>query len=110
MTQSSTPFWSREKNDLLERWNKTEDGSYEKPVLLTHLPGTPGEVGRICEMLRAYDIPVMTRSAGDGAFGQLMLGYSGTGVDLYVPESLLEDAKNLLAPMDEAEWAKLSDE
>ena len=57
----------------------------------------------LLEMLRAYDIPAMKKCEHHGALGKVVLGFSGTGVSLYVPESMLEDARNLLEPVDEAE-------
>ena len=33
--------------------------------------------------------------SGDGGFGRVVLGMSGQGTDIYVPESLLEDAIEL---------------
>lgn len=55
----------------------------------------------LTEMLRSYDIPVIRQYDKDGTLGKVVLGFSGYGVSLYVPESLLEDAQNLTKPIDE---------
>ena len=46
-------------------------------------------------MIKQYD--------KDGTLGKVVLGFSGYGVSLYVPASMLEDAQNLLKPVDEEE-------
>ena len=38
----------------------------------------------------------------DGTLGKVLFGTPSGGVGLYVPESMLEDAKNLLAPVEES--------
>ena len=46
-------------------------------------------------MLQAYDIPTLCMERGNGNLGRVYLGISGYGVDIYVPKSLLNDAKQL---------------
>ena len=59
--------------------------------------------GMTVEMLRAYGIPVMKKyDEKDGTLGKVLFGTPSGGVGLYVPESMLEDAKNLLAPVEES--------
>lgn len=55
----------------------------------------------LCAMLRSYDIPVLRKYEGEGSFGKIVLGMPGSGTWLYVPSSMLEDAKNLIRPIDE---------
>ena len=38
----------------------------------------------------------------DGTLGKVLFGTPSGGVGLYVPESMLEDARNLLAPVEES--------
>ena len=53
--------------------------------------------------MRAYGIPVMKKyDEKDGTLGKVLFGTPSGGVGLYVPESMLEDAKNLLAPVEES--------
>ena len=49
----------------------------------------------LANMLGAYGIPCVKQYPNDGQFGKLILGMSGTGVDVYVPKSMLEDALTL---------------
>ena len=48
-------------------------------------------------MLEAYGIPCLRDYPGNGSFGKVILGMSGQGTDIYVPESKLEEARNLCA-------------
>ena len=93
--------WGREKHDLAERWPKLPDGTPEKPAFLTASTEEDNAAGMTVEMLRAYGIPVMKKYDDDGTLGKVLFGTPNGGVGLYVPESMLEDARNLLAPVDE---------
>ena len=50
----------------------------------------------LVNMLGAYGIPAVKQYPGDGEFGKVILGMSGLGTDLYVPESMHDDAINLI--------------
>ena len=60
------------------------------------LTGSDRSESDTLERIRAYGIPVLTQLPGDGQFGELVLGMAGLGVDLFVPESLGEDARELI--------------
>lgn len=92
--------WGKEAHDLTERWPKTEDGSPEKAVFLTDTFEADAQADMLVQMLRAYGIPAAKRYDKDGTLGKVVLGFSGYGVALYVPESMLEDAQNLIRPAD----------
>ena len=49
----------------------------------------------IVNLLEAYGIPCIRLYPNDGDFGRLILGTSGTGVEIYVPKTMYEDAVNL---------------
>ena len=86
-------YWGRAEQDLLDRWPKGEDGGYETPAFLTDALEAGGEAELLCQMLR---------SEKDGTLGKVVLGFSGYGVQLYVPASRLEEARELMKPIDEA--------
>ena len=50
----------------------------------------------LVNMLMSFEIPAFLMHPGDGDFGKVVLGMSGTGSNIYVPETMLEDAKNLM--------------
>lgn len=95
--------WGEMPHDLPKRWPKQGDGAPEAPAFLTHLMEWNYEVDLLEQMLRSYDIPVLKARGNLGSLGTIVLGFSGEGVDLFVPASMLEDAQNLLEPVDEAE-------
>ena len=89
--------WGFKKFDLVDRWPKDENGKPEEPVFLTHSSEVQMESEMIINMLSAYNIPVVCRYENNGDFGRVMIGLSGTGVDLYVPSSMLQDAQNIMS-------------
>ncbi len=88
--------WGRgEYAELLRRWPKDENGEPEAPVFLRAEKNLDMSDEMLVNMLEAYGIPCLRTYPGDGAFGRVVLGASGWGVNIYVPESLYEDAKEL---------------
>ena len=93
--------WGKTEHDLSERWPKNADGTPEQPAFLALVMDTNAEADMLCSMLRSYDIPVLRKYEGEGSLGKIVLGTPGSGTWLYVPSSMLEDAKNLIRPIDE---------
>ena len=90
--------WFFETYDGKEgHWPVKEDGEPETPVFIKHINGSQLDVKLVTGMLRAYDIPVFCTYPNDGKFGELVLGVAGPGVNIYVPESFVEDANNILS-------------
>lgn len=89
--------WGRKSvGETLKNWPRLADGSLEPPVFLCHSEGEHmADVIRM-NMLQAYGIPCVHINSNDGDFGEIILGVSVTGADLFVPESMYEDAKTLL--------------
>ena len=77
-------------------WPKGPDGEPEEPAFLTRSSQLDLASDMLRNMLDAYGIPSVARYPGDGAFGKVMIGMSGSGVDIFVPKSLLDDARELL--------------
>ena len=80
---------------LLERWPRTPEDEPEEPVFLCSRSSTDLSDKLLVNMLQAYDIPTLCMERGNGNLGRVYLGISGYGVDIYVPKSLLNDAKQL---------------
>lgn len=83
-------------SDLMERWPKTSSGDPEKAVFLCNCKALDLSDELKINMLETYGIPCLRDYPGDGSFGKVVLGMSGQGTDIYVPESMLAEAKNLL--------------
>ena len=80
---------------LLDRWPRTESDEPEEPAFLFTRSSTDFSDKLLVNMLQAYDIPSLCMERGNGNLGRVYLGISGYGVDIYVPESLLNDARQL---------------
>ena len=79
-----------------DKWPKDAQGEPVPPAFLQHITGSQLECEMAVNLLTAYDIPVFRTFPNDGEFGKLILGFAGTGMDIYVPETLLADAQNIL--------------
>ena len=77
-------------------WPKGADGKPVPPVFLVHLRALDLEGQIVKTMLESAGIPVLIQRPSGGDFGQIIMGFSGTGLDLYVPQTLLEDAQAML--------------
>jgi hypothetical protein len=84
------------KKKLTDKWPKTDGGELVRPAFLTHVGGTPMDMQIVLSLLEAYGIPAVDRYPNDGDFGRLILGHAGGGVDVYVPETMLDEAKDIL--------------
>ena len=113
--------------ELAERWPKDGQGAYVPGGQADRLLAAGHGEAIINSLLDSCGIPHFTRYPHYGGFGNLMLGVSAEGVDVYVPETMLEDAKNIIEgesedesykeeyqywldspALDEEEWKELS--
>ena len=89
--------WGRAGAGLVsDRWPKDAEGRTEESAFLCTCGGKDLSAELTVNMLEAYGIPCVRDYPGDGAFGRVIMGASGTGVDIYVPKSMLEEAKKLI--------------
>lgn len=96
--------WGREViGDLTERWPRNAQGEPVTPAFLTKCSQLDMADRLLINMLEAYGIPCLTRYPHSGEFGKVVLGMSGFGTEIYVPETLLEDAVALLQSDDNME-------
>ena len=86
----------REYGKTFDAWPRDEKGETVRPALLTHCSPLDMEAEMIQSMLKSFGIPSLRMLPGDGAFGELILGMSGNGIDIYVPCTMLEEAQELL--------------
>ena len=86
----------REYGKTFDAWPRDEKGEPVRPALLTHCGPLDMEAEMIQSMLESFGIPSIRMLPGDGAFGELILGMSGNGVDIYVPCTMLDEAQDLL--------------
>ena len=102
MMEPAKPEWnfkgplSRKERDRRPKWPKGENGEPETPKFLTKVNGTQLDYEMTARMLEAFGVPTLRSLSSLGRLGRLVLGFSGTGTDIYVPESRYEEAKALL--------------
>ena len=77
-------------------WPLGPDGEPEEAVRLSNLADFPSVQTVVQARFQAAGIPVLTRYPEGGGLGKVYLGFSGYGVDLYVPKSRESEARALL--------------
>ncbi|MCL2568864.1 MAG: hypothetical protein FWE12_05440 [Oscillospiraceae bacterium] len=88
--------WSFGKPTKGLPWPNDENGKPIEPAFLVHLSAVDLEGQIVISMLESEGIPVVTQYPNGGSFGRVIIGISGTGIDLYVPITRLEDAIGML--------------
>ena len=92
-----TLSWGRSYTwDLTEKWPKDENGQPETACFLTHQTSVDMADDMTVNMLEAFGVPAFKCYPGNGSLGKVLLGMSGSGADIYVPVSLLEDARAIM--------------
>lgn len=108
---AAKPMWGRFiSGELLEKWPKDERGEPVAPVFLTHCSSVDMDDVFMISMLQAYGIPaIRMHPESSGGLGKIVLGISGYGADIYVPETMLDDAIALMSAEPETEQPEDSD-
>ena len=89
--------WGRDMpGEVLEKWPKDENGDFVQAAYLTNCSQLDMGDAIVESLLDSAEIPHFRRYPHYGGFGNLMLGMSAEGVDIFVPETMLEEAKNIL--------------
>lgn len=74
---------------------KEEKIEYDKEIFLMCVAGEI-EANGVESLLRAHDIPVLKKHKGAGGYLEIYMGMSKAGIDLFVPENLLEEARDIV--------------
>lgn len=88
--------WNFSKPDKPD-WPKDDNGEPVSPVFLKHITGGPLDLELSLNLLEAYGIPHLSEYPNNGEFGKLIFGSPPGGAEIFVPETMLEDAKNVLS-------------
>ena len=78
------------------KWPNNDSGDVVPPAFLTHIHGGPLDMELTLNLLHAYGIPYVCEYPNNGLFGKLILGHPPGGMEVFVPETMLEDAQNVL--------------
>lgn len=84
-------------------WPTYDDGSPVKPVRLMTVTGSQLDYQMVITQLQSFGVPVVGTFTADGTLARLILGFAGTGMDVLVPETMAELARELLKPVEEEE-------
>lgn len=84
------------KKKLTDVWPKKENGEMITPAFLMHAGSNPLDTEITISLLEAYGIPAVCQYPNNGEFGKLIIGVAAGGVDIFVPETQLEEAKDIL--------------
>lgn len=89
--------WGSYKFGIKEdNWPKDEQGEQVKPAFLEHINGSELTVQMEINRIKSFEIPVFYTYPNNGEFGKLILGLAGTGVDIYVPETMIDEAREII--------------
>ena len=77
-------------------WPIDAQGEKEKAVLLTSTFDSTADADMLISLLAAYRIPCFKYFDYEGGAGKVINGFSGYGASLYVPQTMLEEARNIL--------------
>jgi len=88
--------WSFKKTEGT-KWPKDENGEAIAPAYLKHISGGPLDLEVALNLLDAYGIPHISEYPNNGQFGKLIFGHPPSGMEIFVPETMLEDAQNILS-------------
>ena len=86
-------FWAMNSQPA---WPVDADGKREKAVLLCRAADNTAGAEMTLSLLAAYGIPCFKYHEKDGAAGKVVSGFSIFGAGIYVPQSRLEEAADLL--------------
>ena len=103
--------WGKSEHSVLDKWPLDEYGELELAVPVAVAADVNGDAEMKISLLNAYGIPVSQRYNNAGDIGKVINGFSAYGMTLFVPESMAEDAKALLAaPIDTSEMDGAAEE
>lgn len=89
--------WGRDlPGEASEKWPRTEDGEFVPAAYLTSCSQLDMGDTILEGVLDSCGIPHVKRFPHYGGFGNVMMGMSAEGVDILVPETMLEEAKKII--------------
>ena len=82
-------------------WPLGDDGKAVNPALLMTVSGSQVDYEMALAQLRSYGIPSVRDFPAAGEVAKIIFGFSGTGMDIYVPENMVEIARELMKPVED---------
>lgn len=82
-------------------WPVDDDGQPVPPALLTTVTGNRIDYEMTLSLLHSFGVPTIESYTSGGRLAKVILGFAGTGMDVLVPQTMLEFAREILKPVDE---------
>ncbi|MDR2501633.1 MAG: hypothetical protein LBC78_00070 [Oscillospiraceae bacterium] len=89
--------WSKKGKNTPPAWPANSRGEPEAAAFLCRTDGAGYELEIRRGLLTAYGIPTTSLHSGEGIVGAVIFGAPQGGSDIFVPESMLEDARALIS-------------
>ena len=89
-------YWSFKSLSDSPPWPTTDEGELERRAFLCNVSDISVEGDMTIRMLQAFGIPVTIKYERGNQPARAMWGFSAAGKNIYVPESMLNEAKELL--------------
>ena len=71
-----------------------------KPVRLMTVTGNQLDYQMVITQLQSFGVPVVGTFTADGTLSKLIFGFAGSGMDVIVPETMADLARELLKPVE----------
>ena len=81
---------------VMGQWPADSEGKPVRAVFLTHVSEISLEGQLLRNMLLAFGVPTVCSYPGNGELSKVIMGTHASGADIYVPETMEEDARNIL--------------
>ena len=81
-------------------WPSYDDGTPVKPVRLMTVTGSQLDYQMVITQLQSFGVPVVGTFTAEGTLAKLIFGFAGTGMDVIVPETMADLARELLKPVE----------
>ena len=82
-------------------WPKDDKGEPVPPARLTTIMGTQLDYQMTLSLLHSFGIPTIESYSASGTLAKVILGFAGSGMDVYVPETMVELAREFLKPVED---------
>lgn len=81
-------------------WPKDDSGEPVAPAFLATITGTQMDYELAISLLTSFGIPTLRDFPDTASLAKIILGFAGTGMDVYVPENMLEFAREIMKPVE----------
>ncbi len=86
----------RRNTEKSTEWPKDEQGNNIPSAFLANIGGSQLDYEMALSLLRAFKIPYICDFSAAGRLTKICFGFSGSGMDIHVPETMLEAARDIL--------------